>query len=68
MSFIDLSKSQLMLNDMPYPASTLRRAFKYIKKGFSICPGEISKIINAVRNSDEEDFTEEEWMGSFGID
>ena len=33
-SFMDLAKRQLMLNKIPYPASTLSRAFRYYKKGF----------------------------------
>ncbi|MFW5847460.1 MAG: hypothetical protein ACOCVF_00880 [bacterium] len=49
-TFIDLAKRQLMINKITYPASTLNRAFKYHKKGFSICLGETKKIIDSIRN------------------
>lgn len=49
-SFIDLAKRQLMLNKLPYPASTLSRAFRYYKKGFSMCLGEMKKLIDAIQD------------------
>ena len=48
-SFIDLAKRQLMINKITYPASTINRAFKYCKKGFSICNGEHKKMIEAIQ-------------------
>lgn len=54
-SFIDLAKKQLMINKITYPASTLKRAFKYHKKGFSICNGETKKIIDAIRNMPKDE-------------
>jgi len=49
-TFIDLAKKQLMINKITYPPSTLSRAFRYHKKGFSICLGEIKKIIESIQN------------------
>jgi len=48
-SFIDLSKRQLMMNKITYPASTMKRAFRYYKKGFSMCVGEMKKLIEAIQ-------------------
>ena len=48
-SFIDLAKKQLMFNKITYPASSMSRAFRYYKKGFSICLGEIRKLIEAIQ-------------------
>lgn len=49
-SFIDLSKRQLMLNKITFPASTMSRAFRYYKKGFSMCQGEMRKIVEAIQD------------------
>lgn len=48
-SFIDLSKRQLMINKITYPASTMSRAFRYYKKGFLMCAGEMKKMVEAIR-------------------
>ncbi len=48
-SFIDLAKRQLMINKITYPASTMSRAFRYYKKGFSMCQGEMKKIVEAIQ-------------------
>lgn len=48
-SFIDLSKRQLMLNKLPFPASTMSRAFRYYKKGFLMCQGEMKKLCEAIQ-------------------
>jgi hypothetical protein len=48
-SFIDLAKRQLMLNKIPFPASTLSRAFRYYKKGFLMCQGEMKKLCEAIQ-------------------
>lgn len=50
-SFIDLSKKQLMINKITYPASTLSRTLRYYKKGFSMCLGETRKLFEAIQNS-----------------
>ena len=49
-SFIDLAKRQLMINKITYPASTLSRAFRYYKKGFSMCLGEMKKVIESIQD------------------
>jgi hypothetical protein len=54
-SFIDLAKRQLMINKITYPASTLNRAFRYHKKGFSICLAETKKIIEAIQNMPKDE-------------
>jgi hypothetical protein len=48
-TFMDLAKRQLMINNITYPPSTLSRAFKYHHKGFSICQGEMRKIVEAIQ-------------------
>lgn len=57
-SFIDLAKRQLMINKITYPASTLSRAFRYHKKGYSICLGEMKKIILAIQDMPKEENNE----------
>ncbi len=49
-TFIDLAKKQLMINKITYPASTVSRAFRYYKKGFTMCQGEMKKLIESVQN------------------
>ena len=69
-TFIDLSKRQLMVNKITYPASTLSRAFRYYKKGFSMCLGEMAKVIKSIQDmpkpveETEQDNTTEEDMSS----
>jgi hypothetical protein len=53
-TFIDLAKRQLMINKLPFPASTLSRAFRYYKKGFSMCLGEMAKLIKAIQEMPKE--------------
>jgi len=57
-SFIDLSKRQLMLNKIPFPASTMSRAFRYYKKGFSMCLGEMKRLFEAIQNMPKPEETE----------
>lgn len=49
-TFIDLAKRQLMINKITYPASTMSRAFRYYKKGFTMCQGEMRKVVEAIQN------------------
>jgi len=49
--FIDLAKKQLMINKLNYPISTLWRLQKYNWKGFKICKGELTKIVEAIQNT-----------------
>ena len=53
-SFIDLAKRQLMINKITYPASTLSRAFRYYKKGYTMCLGEMKKLIDAIQEMPKE--------------
>ena len=53
-TFIDLAKRQLMINRITYPASTMSRAFRYYKKGFSMCQGEMKKIAEAIQAMPKE--------------
>jgi hypothetical protein len=54
-SFIDLSKRQLMINKITYPASTLSRSFRYYKKGFLMCKGEMKKLIESIQEMPKEE-------------
>jgi hypothetical protein len=54
-TFIDLAKRQLMIHKITYPASTLSRAFRYYKKGFTMCLGEMKKLIEAIQDMPKED-------------
>lgn len=77
-SFIDLAKRQLMFNKITYPASTLSRSFRYYKKGFSMCKGEMVKLIEAIQglpkpeddgNGDDQEKSSGEMAAFFsGID
>jgi hypothetical protein len=50
-TFIDLAKRQLIINNLNYPASTMRRAFRYYKKGFTMCVGEMKKLAEAIQGT-----------------
>lgn len=54
-SFIDLAKRQLMFNKITYSASSLSRAFRYYKKGFTMCLGEMKKLFDAIQNTPIEE-------------
>jgi hypothetical protein len=54
-TFIDLAKRQLMINKITYPASTMSRAFRYYKKGFSMCQGEMKKLVQAIQSMPKEE-------------
>lgn len=54
-SFIDLAKRQLIFNKILYPKSTLSRSFRYYKKGYSMCLGEMYKLIEAIQSLPKED-------------
>jgi len=49
-TFIDLAKRQLIINKITWPASTMSRAFRYYKKGFSMCLGEMTKIVLSIQD------------------
>lgn len=78
-TFIDLAKRQLMINKITYPASTMSRAFRYYKKGFNMCLGEMKKLIESIQNmpkpeqvsneTNEDNVSSGDVMGFFiGID
>ena len=46
--FIDLAKRQLMINELPFPLSTMWRMQKYIQKGYFMCSGEMLKLSKAI--------------------
>lgn len=54
-AFIDLAKRQLMINKITYPASTMSRAFRYYKKGFSMCQGEMKKLVESIQDMPKEE-------------
>ncbi len=59
-TFIDLAKRQLMFNKITYPASTLSRSFRYYKKGFSMCAGEMKKLVEAIQNMPKKEIEKDE--------
>lgn len=65
-SFIDLAKRQLMINKITFPTSTLNRAFKYYKKGFIMCKGEMKKLIVSINNMEKIELLEESENESSG--
>ena len=54
-TFIDLAKRQLMINKITYPASSMSRAFRYYKKGFTMSLGEMKKLFEAIQNAPKEE-------------
>lgn len=54
-SFIDLSKRQLMINKITFPASTVSRAFRYYQKGYAMCKGEMKKLIMSCKDIPAEE-------------
>lgn len=59
-TFIDLAKRQLMINKITYPASTMSRAFRYYKKGFTMCVGEMKKMVEAIQDMPKKEVVENE--------
>ncbi|RDY58914.1 hypothetical protein [Flagellimonas nanhaiensis] len=59
-TFIDIAKRQLMINKITYPASTMSRAFRYYKKGFSMCLGEMKKLVESIQNMPKEEVSEQD--------
>ena len=51
--FRDLAKKVLVIDgDLVKPLSSMSRAFKYVRRGFSICPVGIARIAQAVQELD----------------
>jgi hypothetical protein len=63
-TFIDLAKRQLMLNKIPYPASTMKRAFRYYNKGFKMCAGEMMKLVIAIQNMPKQEENQNNTVGT----
>lgn len=51
----DLLHKRLVINNLPYPVSTLQRMQKYLKKGFWICNGGMLEIAKAMGSIDFTD-------------
>lgn len=66
-SFIDLAKKQLMINKITYPASTLRRSFRYYEKGFRMCKGEMRKLALSLNTVKEENPNQEQTESQTGL-
>lgn len=47
--FIDLARKRLVINQLPYPLSTLQRMQKYIKYGYTICNAGLLSIAKAIQ-------------------
>lgn len=52
----DILRKKLVVNNLPFPVSSVRRMNKYIKKGYSACNGTIMEVLTAVRGVGDEDF------------
>lgn len=59
-SFIDLAKRQLMINKITYPPSTMSRAFRYYQKGFSMCLGEMAKLVKSIQDMPKPEAEQEQ--------
>lgn len=59
-SFEDLKKRQLIIHKITFPESSLKRAFRYYKRGFTMAVKEISKLYSNIKElpatSDNNDF------------
>jgi hypothetical protein len=47
-SLLDMAMMRLMVIDLQFPQSTLRRTYKYAEKGYRICGGELGKVVDAI--------------------
>lgn len=54
----DLLHKRLVINNLPFPVSTLQRIQKYLKKGYWICNGGILEIAKAMGSVDFNDPTQ----------
>lgn len=52
--FIDLARRRIVINNLPFPLSSLQRLQKYIKKGFWICNGGLLDLSKAIAKIDFE--------------
>lgn len=52
-------KKKLLINNAPFPVSTLKRVPKYIAKGYAPCKGTLLTLMNAIRQLSEEEMQEQ---------
>lgn len=50
-ALLDMAMKRLSIISLPFPVSSMKRALKYAAKGFSICTGELTKLIEAVQKA-----------------
>ncbi len=46
--FIDNAQKRLVVKSLPKPLSTMKRAIKYSKRGYTMCPVGLGKIVRAI--------------------
>ena len=59
-SFVDLAKRQLIINELPFPISTMKRSFRYYSKGFRMCSEEMGKLALAIQKEPLNETQKEE--------
>lgn len=59
MFFLDLVTKNITINKIENPFNTLNRISKYIKKGFTIEPSELLKVISKIKNIPNEQIPDE---------
>lgn len=47
--FVDLARKSLHIVSLPYPYSSLKRLQKYVQKGYHMCPENMARLIDAIR-------------------
>jgi hypothetical protein len=52
-SLWDLGRKRLAINKITYPVSTMRRALKYGKQGFTVCNGALTEILRQTASNPE---------------
>jgi hypothetical protein len=46
--YIDNAQKRLVINALPLPLSTMKRALKYALRGYMLCPVSLSKLVRAI--------------------
>lgn len=49
--YIDNAQKRLVVKSLPKPLSTVKRAMKYSKRGYAMCPIGLAKILKAVQDN-----------------
>lgn len=50
--YLDVAQKRLVINELPKPLSTMQRALRYTRRGYTMCPiglGKIMRQINSMR-------------------